>query len=132
MIIETPEQPPKKVKRQLESKLQSECFIWCWNEHPETRGLLFHVENERTHSSIVDGARRRSMGLVPGVSDFVLLIARGQYHGLLIEMKTETGYQSKVQRAWQDLVEKQNYKYEVCRSFEQFKQIINDYLTIKH
>ena len=29
-----------------ESKLQSECVVWLWNNHPETRGLFFQVENE--------------------------------------------------------------------------------------
>lgn len=131
MIIETPEKPQRKVRKQTEARLQSLCFTWCWNEHPETRGCLFHVENERTNANVIDGARRRSMGLVPGVSDLILLMARGGFHGLLIEMKTEVGYQSKQQKWWQSIVEAQGYKYVVCRSLEQFKQIIEEYLDMK-
>lgn len=130
-IIETPPQPTRRTRKQLEAKLQSECFIWCHNEHPETRGLLFHVENERSNGSVIDGARRRAMGLTPGVSDLIMLMARRNFHGLLIEMKTEDGYQSKVQIEWQKRVEAQGYKYVVCRSFEQFKQIVEDYLGKK-
>lgn len=29
-----------------EAKLQSQCVLWAWNTHPETRGLFFAVENE--------------------------------------------------------------------------------------
>lgn len=130
-IIETPEKPNSKKRRQTEARLQSQCFQWCWNEHPETRYLLFHVENERTDANVIDGARRRAMGLIAGVSDLILLMARGGYHGLLIEMKTEIGYQSKAQKEWQARVERQGYKYIVCRTFEQFKQIIGDYLDEK-
>lgn len=131
MIIETSEQPTRRVRRQEEAKIQAECFRWAWNERPETRRLLFHVENEATHSNLIDGARRKAMGLVAGVSDLILLIPRGPYHGLMLEMKTLTGAQKERQRTWQALVEKQGYKYTLCRSLAQFKQIITDYLEQK-
>ena len=129
MIQETPPPPLRKVRRQEESRLQAECYRWCWNTHPITRRLLFHVENERSGSNIIDGARRKAMGLVAGVSDLILLIPRSPYHGLMIEMKTEDGRQSEEQRSWQALVEQQGYKYEVCRSLEQFQTIIENYLN---
>lgn len=131
MIVETSSPPTNKVRRQEESRLQAECYKWCWNTHPETRRLLFHVENERTGSNKIDGARRKAMGLVPGVSDLILLIPRHPYHGMMIEMKTPEGRQSEEQRTWQALVEAQGYRYEVCRSLEQFQIIIEEYLKNK-
>lgn len=131
MILETADMPRKKPRRQDESRLQAECYRWCWNEKPETRRLLFHVENERTGSNVVDGARRRAMGLVAGVSDLILMMPRGRWHGLCIEMKTPDGHQSDEQRTWQALVERQGYRYVVCRSLESFKITVEDYLAGK-
>lgn len=43
--------------RAEEAKLQSQCVIWMWNTHQETRGLFFSVENEgvRISSKMVMG-----------------------------------------------------------------------------
>lgn len=44
-------------------------------------------------------------------------------------MKKKGGRQSEHQREWQKLVEKQGYKYIVCKSFAEFMNEINDYLN---
>lgn len=132
MIVETPEQPKKKGRSASEMKIQAQCIRWAWNERPETRKLLFHVANEidRPDANPILGAKRRAEGIIRGVADLILLIPRGGYHGLCVEMKTETGYQSSFQKDWQAVVEAQGYKYVVCRSLEQFKSIIDEYLSL--
>jgi hypothetical protein len=65
---------------------------------------------------------------VAGVSDLLLLVPAGGYHGLCIEMKTAKGRQQPTQKEWQQEVEAQGYRYEVCRSVEQFMDIVRDYL----
>ena len=130
MISYTPPQKAAKQRKQEEAKLQARCFQWCWNEHPETRRLLFHVENERSNSNMIDGARRVAMGLVAGVSDLILLIPRGEWHGLCIEMKTQEGRQRDEQKLWQSIVEKQGYRYEIVRTEERFKALITEYLSL--
>ena len=131
MIVETPERPKKRTHSSPEGKIQAECFAWFWNTYPQYRKCLFHVpnENDRSDSNIIQGAIRKSMGVVAGVSDFLLLVARGKYHGLCIEMKDEHGQQKPAQKEWQKIVEAQNYRYEICRSLEQFKQITEEYLN---
>jgi hypothetical protein len=128
-IIETPPRPKSNKRGSPEGKIQSQCVAWFWNEYPEYRSLLFHIPNEGNRDSKTDGAYRKALGLVAGVSDLMLLVARGPYHGLCIEMKTETGRQSDVQKEWQLKVEKQGYKYIVVRSLEQFKEEISKYLS---
>lgn len=130
MIFETTPQKTEKQRKQEEAKLQAKCFRWCWNEHPETRRLLFHVENERSGSNMVDGARRVAMGLVAGVSDLILLMPRGEWHGLCIEMKTQEGRQRDEQKLWQSIVEKQGYRYEIVRTEGGFKDLITEYLSL--
>ena len=132
-IIETPPQPKKRSHKSNEGKIQAECFAWFWNTFPEYRKLLFHVpnENDRADSNPIQGAIRKSLGVVSGVSDFVLLLPRGGHGALLIEMKDEHGTQKSAQREWQLIVERHGYRYEICRSLEQFKAIIADYLNEK-
>lgn len=133
MIVETPEQPKRRGHRSNEGKIQAECFAWFWNDYPQYRKLLFHIpnENDRSDSNIIQGAIRKSLGVVAGVSDLILLVPRGLYHGLCIEMKDKKGTQKPAQKEWQTLVEAQGYKYCLCRSLAQFKNVISDYLNLK-
>jgi hypothetical protein len=130
MIIETPEQPKKRRHSQPEMKLQAECFRMAWNDFPITRKLLFHVENELNFAgdNSIRGAIRRSEGIVKGVSDLILLIPRRNWHGLMIELKTEDGRQSLAQKEWQSLVEAQGYRYEIIRNLDDFRALLWDYL----
>jgi hypothetical protein len=129
-IIETPPPPAKRRRGAPEMKIQAECVKVAWNEFPETRYSLFHVANEvdRPDANAMLGARRRAEGIVRGVSDLILMLPRKGYHALCIEMKTETGYQSSFQKDWQKIVESNGYRYVVCRSVEQFRDILTDYL----
>ena len=130
MILETPEQPKKRRHSSPEGKIQAECFAWFWNSYPKYRRLLFHVpnENDRADSNIIQGAIRKSLGVVAGVADLLFLVARGGYHGLCIEMKDDHGTQKPAQKEWQGLVEEQGYRYVVCRNLESFKITMEEYL----
>lgn len=133
MIIETPEPQRRRTHHSNEGRIQAECFAWFWNDYPQYRKLLFHVpnENDRSDSNIIQGAIRKSLGVVAGVSDLILLVPKGLYHGLCIEMKDEKGLQRPAQIEWQSLVEAQGYRYCLCRNLAQFKNVISDYLNLK-
>lgn len=132
-IIPTEEQPKKRSHGRPEMRLQSECIRLAWNEFPETRNRLFHVKNEleRPDANAMLGAKARATGIVRGVSDLILMKKRGQYGALCIEMKTETGRQSSFQKSWQSIIEQEGYKYVLCRSVEQFRQELEEYLKLK-
>lgn len=130
MIIESSDAPIRRSHRSNEGRIQAECFAWFWNTYPQYRKLMFHVpnENDRADSNIIQGAIRKSLGVVSGVADLLFLVPRNGHHGLCIEMKDEKGTQKPAQREWQALVEAQGYKYCLCRSLAQFKSIIYEYL----
>lgn len=132
MIVPTEERPRKRSHSQPEMRIQSDCVRIAWNEFPETRHRLFHVKNEleRPDANPMLGAKARSTGIVRGVSDLILMKKRGPYGALCIEMKTETGRQSGFQREWQEIIESEGYKYVVCRSVEQFRSILSEYLAL--
>lgn len=133
MIIEQSISPKKRGHKSWEGKIQSACVVWFHNEYPQYRGLLFHCpnQNDRKDSNAIQGAIRKSLGIIAGVSDLILLIQRGIYGALLIEMKDEHGKQSESQRIWQEKVEGQGYKYVLCRSLEEFQEIIRGYLNLE-
>ena len=130
-IQETPPRPAQRKRGSPEGRIQSSCVAWFWNTYPQYRELYFCVPNEnaREDSNASTGAIRRSMGVVKGVSDTILFLARGKYHALCVEFKTEVGRQSDAQRLWQSKVEAQGYRYEVVRSLEEFKRLIVEYLN---
>lgn len=124
--------------RNEEHDLQCACVKWFAYAHPELRGLLFSVPNGGARSKATAG-RLKAEGVVAGVADLILLVARvepckhdigwsNMFHGLCIEMKTKRGYQSPEQKAWQSLVEQYGYKYAVCRSLDEFINTIENYL----
>lgn len=131
MMQETPPNPyaNKKRRQSPEMKLQAACVLIAWNDFPETRKLLFHVENEDSHGNSIRGAIRKAQGIVSGVSDLILLIPRGKWHGLMIEMKRHDGSQSPNQREWEQLVKAQGYRYEVIRTEEDFRALLTEYLA---
>lgn len=131
-ILATPPRPAQRKRGSPEGRIQSSCVAWFWNTYPQYRELYFCVPNEnaREDSNASTGAIRRSMGIVKGVSDTILFLARGKYHALCVEFKTDIGRQSDAQRLWQSKVEAQGYRYEVVRSLEEFKRLINEYLSL--
>lgn len=137
MIIETPK---PEIKRRThgnpEAQIQMSTVLWLWNTHPETRHLYFAVQNELSTSNrlskqdqLREGARRRTMGVVSGVSDAILFLPRSGYHAACIEFKTDIGRQSDAQKEWQRLVSEQGYLYIVIRSLEEFQSFIEKYLN---
>lgn len=108
----------KIILPQSEDQLQSECFQWHWNNFPAERGQLFHV-NQKSRNAI-EGNRMKAMGVVPGVSDMILL-RPGDI--IFIEMKTETGVQSAEQKKFEALVTGLGFKYIIVRSLLSFQKI---------
>lgn len=133
MIVETSPANKKRSHRANEGRIQAQCFQWFWNEYPQYRKLLFHIpnENDRSDSNFIQGAIRKSLGVVAGVADLILLVQRGGHGALCIEMKDENGSQKPAQKEWQAIIEAQGFKYVICRSLEQFKITINEYLNTK-
>jgi ATP-dependent exoDNAse (exonuclease V) beta subunit len=105
--------------KKSEAQIQSECFRWLWNEHPETRGLFFTINNNSEH--VVRAMIRKSLGIVPGVADTVFLWKGNAY---FIEFKTNEGVLSKAQIEWHRKIINEMFLYFVVRSVDEFKTVI--------
>lgn len=122
------------MNKQREAILQKNCVRWFRFQFPKLKMLLVSSVN----GAMLQGTpeqrakswkRLESEGAVPGVSDLFLFVARGGYHGLCIEMKIEGNDQSPKQKDFEALVIEQNYKYVVCKSFDEFEKTILDYVN---
>lgn len=107
--------------RHIESHLQRTCVGWFRLQYPAIGKLLFAVPNGGARSK-VEAAIMKAEGVTAEVSDLLLLVARDGFNGLCIEMKTQakSSKQFESQKAWQELVEAQGYKYIVCKTMEEF------------
>lgn len=129
--------------RHTESRLQSECVRWFRLAHPALSRVFFSIPNG-VATSATQGRILKAEGMVAGVADTFLAVARGGYHGLFIEFKqgsvtyvkgrpvnTKT-YQRPEQKEWQRDAEAQGYRYEVVRSVDEFIRLIDGYLNDKN
>lgn len=116
--------------KHIESKIQQVAVSWFRLQFPHLALLLFAVPNGGRRN-LREAAIMKGEGVTAGVSDLLLLIPNGEYHGLCIEMKTDKGRQNDNQKIWQKKVEGQEYKYVVCRSFDEFREEVCRYLKFK-
>jgi hypothetical protein len=106
-----------------EYKLQAACVKLFAAIKPKDHGRLFlNLNNPRSASN---GFFLKSIGLTAGVADMTLLSNKGV---IFLEFKTQIGKQSLSQKWWQSVVEEAGYRYEIIRSVEQFKAIVDESL----
>lgn len=73
--------------KHVESRLQIACVAWFRAQYASIWNLLFSVPNGGARSK-TEGAILKAEGATRGVADLLLLVARGGFGALAIEMKT--------------------------------------------
>lgn len=91
---------------------------------------LFHVPNGGQRHVVV-AAKLKEQGVKSGVPDLCLPVPRFGCHGLWIEMKTAGGRISPTQKDWMEYLQGAGYRVKVCRSFEEARDALRDYLDPK-
>lgn len=117
-----------------EAKHQANVIKWSKQPHilvkwPEL-ALLYHIPNGGTRDAI-EGRHLKQQGVKRGVPDLCLPVPRGQYHGLYIEMKTETGRTSDAQDWWGERLFAQGYFWEVCHGWSSAVRVLEWYLSLR-
>ena len=78
------------------TEAQHQAAVFKWSQLPDVRQrypelkLLHHIPNGGRRDP-VEAKHLKQQGVKSGVPDLCLPVARRDYHGLYIEMKTETG-----------------------------------------
>lgn len=103
---------------------------WCARLTPQYPELaeLFAVPNGGQRNRIV-AAKLKAEGVRPGVPDLLLLVPRGECHGLAIEMKTAIGTVSDAQKWWHLRLAHHGYAVRVCRGWQAAAATLVTYLT---
>lgn len=110
-----------------------QVYLFRWAKAMEAQypelALMFAIPN-MGNRHISFAMKMKAEGLKAGVPDIMLPVARGQFHGLFIELKrTKGGSVSATQREWLTELEAQDYRVAVCRGWEQAKDEIMNYLS---
>lgn len=77
-----------------------------------------------------EAARLKAQGVLAGFPDLFLFVPRGQWHGLMIEMKSPKGRLSPAQTQVLPRIEGEGYRVEVCYSVQAAIDVISDYLEV--
>ena len=104
-----------------EHQIQAQIVAY-WNiNYPQYRKCLFHVQQKAANA--LEGARFKTLGVVAGVSDLILLAPNGNTY--LIELKDQTGKQSDHQKAFQQQATNLNHNYLIIRSLQEFIYLVS-------
>lgn len=117
------------------SEAQHQANVVKWSQQLHIRSqwpelaLLFHIPNGGTRDA-VEGKHLKQQGVKPGVPDLCLPVPSGRYHGLFLEMKTDTGRASEAQKWWIEHLNAAGYFAQVCHGWESAVQTIEWYLSL--
>ena len=126
-ITEPPK--PRQKRQQHEAKIQAALFEWAAysaGKYPELR-LLYHCPNGGRRD-VIEAYNLKRQGTKAGVPDICLPVARGQFHGLYLELKAVGGRVQDSQREWLDALSQQGYKAVLAFGFDEARAAIEDYL----
>jgi hypothetical protein len=90
--------------------------------------VLFHAIPNGGQRGKAAAGKAKAEGQLAGVSDYFLPAARQGFHGLYVELKTQTGAPSRQQREFIQAVRDNGYRAEVCRGWREAWAVLRDYL----
>ena len=97
-------------------------------QYPQYKNLLFAIPNGGSRHK-VEAYNLKKQGVVPGVPDLMLATGGpGMYAGLFIEMKYGRNQLTPNQIIVMGDLRNQDYQVAVCRTFDEFKEVVEKYL----
>lgn len=90
---------------------------------------IFAIPNQRKCDPKT-GAHLKRQGLKPGIPDLCIPRARGDYHGLYIEMKVGSGKLSNEQSEWIKLLRSEGMCAYCCYGADNAIKLIEQYMTL--
>ena len=73
--------------------------------------------------------KAKDTGYQPGFPDLFIYESKSKYHGLAIEIKTEKGRPTKLQKQWIDNLNSKGYCARICRGWNEIIQTIDSYMN---
>lgn len=111
---------------------QVALIAWCRMKakaYPDLAYLVACPNGGDRHPAVA--AKLKAEGVSRGYPDLLLDVARGQWHGLRLELKrTQGGRLSEFQEAWHRRLWAQGYKVVVCLGWEAAAAELTAYLAL--
>ena len=109
-----------------EHEIQVNCVNYFRLRYP--KGLIYAIPNGGQRNVIV-ASKLKAEGVLSGVPDLHIPIAKKGSNGLYIELKNgKAGKVSDNQQTIMEKLQSEGYQCEVCRSFDEFRTIIDNYM----
>ena len=128
----------KKRRDNPEFRLQCAVVKYLKLQYPKVR---FCASAGGMRTSMAQAGKMKAMGYSPGFPD--LFIAKAKFslefhivnpeesedaNGLFLELKSPTGTTSKEQKEWAKYLINEGFAWHICKSFDEAKKIIDNYL----
>ena len=117
-----------------EDELTIACVRYFKLKYPNE--MIYHVANQRKTGK-ARGAKLKKMGVLAGVSDLHVPVAKGRYIGLVIELKHEKNVAGKMvrgdyptpeQREFLSKMHTYGYAVYVCWNLDEFMALLDRYM----
>lgn len=110
-----------------EHDIQSTCVNWFRYQYP--KHLIYAIPNGGQRNAIV-AAKLKKEGVLAGVPDLHIPVARKGFHGLYIEMKAGKNKPSDNQLTIMGKLRNEGYKCEVCWNLDEFIKVVMNYFNL--
>jgi len=107
-----------------EHEIQKCCINWFRLKYPKY--LIYAIPNGGQRNKIV-AAKLKAEGVLSGVPDLHIPIAKQGFHGLYIEMKAGKNKASDNQITVMEKLKNEGYQCAVCWNLNQFMAVVDNY-----
>lgn len=115
----------RRGKGPSEHQIQKAVFQWLRAAHPKV--IAYAIPNAARRSA-AQAAYLKAEGLRAGMPDIVIAMPRGGFHGMYLELKTQTGRVSDSQRDTLEALAEMQYACAIARSVDEAIEFISTYL----
>lgn len=109
--------------------------LFCWialniNQYPDLKWLHHSPNGGSRHKA--EAAKLKAMGVKSGFPDLILILKRGKFNGLCIELKRlKKGKVSDRQNEWGEYLKLQGFGFAVCNGWLEARDMLISYLEWK-
>jgi hypothetical protein len=117
--------------KDFEHQHQAAIFEWArWQQAANPVLALLYAVPNGGHRHPAVAAKLKAEGVKSGVPDMCLPVARGDYHGLYIELKAGKNKATKTQAEWLQALTVQGYRAECVTGSQAAIDLISEYLGL--
>ena len=112
--------------KQSEHDIQKVCVEWFRLKYPKY--LIYAIPNGGERNKIV-AVKLNAEGVLAGIPDLHIPVAKQGFHGLYIEMKAGKNKASDNQITVMEKLSNEGYRCEVCWSLDEFMAVVDNYFN---